>query len=381
MANAGAGTAYSIEIIVIQRLKFGQPLGLGYGFLILLTSQCLGYSLAGLFRRLLVDPPAMVWPATLTNVAMFKALSETKSFVLGFASSTTLPPSVSPEGQDRDQQQQRSSDDDGSEDMGSELMHKDTIYANGHSLIRVEFFWLAMLASFLWHFVPGWLFTSLSMLPLLCIIAPSNVIANQLGDGSHGLGILSLALDWAAFSNSYVGNPLATPFWVGLNVFAGFVLMMWVLTPLGYYLNVWDTQNLPIYTATVYRPNGEPYQPEKVMTDGRLDEQKYHEYGPMRFTFQFGVCYAWAFALLTAVLTHVALHHGKLIVRGLVQTFPWIRPHVTAISGDRWNSSSRCGTMGCQRAECGYEGSEGAPSTKVDIHYQLMQAYKQVPNL
>ncbi|KAJ1916037.1 hypothetical protein H4219_004004 [Mycoemilia scoparia] len=344
VANAGAGTAYSMDIIVIQRLKFGETVGFGIGLLILITSQCLGYALAGLARRILVESPAMVWPSTLTNVAMFKTMHESKKVVEAqmSSSSSSPPPRLSA--------------------VSS----------------RVKFFWIAMVFSFVWYFVPGWAFTTLSMFPLLCIIAPNNIFANQIGDGSNGLGILSFSLDWSSLSNLYVGNPLATPFWVACNVFAGFAIIMWIITPIGYYLNVWDTQNYPIYSANVYTVNGNPYKPEAVMTNGRLDEQKYADYGPMRFTFQFGVTYASAFAILSCMIVHVFLYNGELIGDGLAKTFPkgmfkqfFYRLTGESYTPDRNTNSNRSSND---------DDDDCSKFDELDIHCQLMQKYPKVPN-
>ena len=184
-------------------------------------------------------------------------------------------------------------------------------------------------------------------------------MANQIGDGSNGLGLLAFSLDWSSFSNMYVGNPLATPFWVACNVFMGFVLIMWVITPIGYYMNVWDTKNFPIYSANVYTTNGSIYQPEAVMTNGRLDEQKYRDYGPMRFTFQFGVTYACAFAILSCMLVHVGIYHGRLIIDGVSHMLP--RRLLSRLFHNPNN------TTGNDRG--------------VDIHCLLMQRYPKVPDL
>ena len=164
MANTGAGTAYSMDIIVIQRIMFKEPVGFGIAFLILLTSQCLGYALAGFVRRLLVEPLAMIWPSTLTNVAMFRTLHETKKVAhlpntlpeSSYSPTTSLPSLAT--------------------DAAATAYDDGNIGNIKRSIRRVKFFWIALALSFVWYFISGWAFTTLSMVPILCfdISAQSN---------------------------------------------------------------------------------------------------------------------------------------------------------------------------------------------------------------
>ena len=72
-----------------------------------------------------------------------------------------------------------------------------------------RFFYIAMAGSFMWYWVPGYLFTGLSMFNWACWIAPNNTVINTLFGTNAGLGMSILTLDWAVIS-SY-GNPLITP--------------------------------------------------------------------------------------------------------------------------------------------------------------------------
>jgi hypothetical protein len=44
------------------------------GILFVITSQILGYGLAGMMRKFLVWPASMIWPANLVNCALFRTL-------------------------------------------------------------------------------------------------------------------------------------------------------------------------------------------------------------------------------------------------------------------------------------------------------------------
>lgn len=74
MAASGASAAYAGEIISVQELYYHQRLGHLPSLLLLLSSQMIGFGLAGLMYRLLVRPAKMVWPSTLVFVSLFDSL-------------------------------------------------------------------------------------------------------------------------------------------------------------------------------------------------------------------------------------------------------------------------------------------------------------------
>ena len=71
MANVVAGGAYATDIIAAQRIFYLQQWSTAYQLLLVISTQMLGFSLAGVCRRFLVWPSSMIWPATLVNAALF----------------------------------------------------------------------------------------------------------------------------------------------------------------------------------------------------------------------------------------------------------------------------------------------------------------------
>lgn len=63
-----------------------------------------------------------------------------------------------------------------------------------------------------------------------------NVVVNQLFGVSSGLGMGLLTFDWSQMV--YVVPPLVIPWWAQVNIFVGFVITFWILTPIIYYTNV-----------------------------------------------------------------------------------------------------------------------------------------------
>jgi len=120
---------------------------------------------------------------------------------------------------------------------------------------RYEFFMYVMTSTFLWTFVPGFLLVGLSFFSWVCWIAPSaylfslylgrrwsnephpnlaeNLVINQT---VSGLGMGFITFDWSQISLN--SSPLMVPWWAQVHVFAGFVVIYWLVLLLLYYTNV-----------------------------------------------------------------------------------------------------------------------------------------------
>jgi uncharacterized membrane protein YfcA len=129
-----------------------------YQILLVLSTQILGYSLAGLTRRYLVRPSGMVWPATLVSTAMFTAL------------------------------------------------HKDENKpANGWTISPRKFFLRVFVGAVAFYFLPGLLFPALSYFNVITWFAPKNVVVANLvslplssSNSFAKLCSLESRLDWAS---------------------------------------------------------------------------------------------------------------------------------------------------------------------------------------
>ena len=191
-ANCGAafgnGNAYAIDIITIVRQFYGKKIGFFPAFLLIVTTQMVGYGWAGLLRRYLVDPAQMWWPTNLVNVTLFRTLHE---------------PDLPPKGK----------------------------------LTRIHFFGIVSILSFAYYAVPDYMIPIVTSVSWLCWVFPNSVTMHQLGSGYYGLGLGSFALDWGTIE-SFLGTPLATPWFTIWNIFLGFVLVAWVIIPAIYWGDV-----------------------------------------------------------------------------------------------------------------------------------------------
>ncbi|XP_009601745.1 oligopeptide transporter 7-like [Nicotiana tomentosiformis] len=289
-ANAGAGSVYATHILSAVKLYYKRPLSFFPALLIMATTQMLGFGWAGIFRKQLVEPAEMWWPGSLVQVSLFRALHE-----------------------------------------------KETRPKGGTT--RIQFFLIALVFSFAYYIFPGYLFQMLSSFSWICWLAPKSILVQQLGSGMRGLGIGALGFDWTTIS-SYLGSPLASPWFATANVAAGFVLVMYLMTPLTYWFNVYNAKNFPIFSSGLFTLNGTKYNTEGVINSHfELDKAAYNQYGQLHLSTFFAMTYGLGFAGLTATLVHVFLFHGREM---------------------------------CNR-------SREALKHKPDVHTRLMKSYKQVP--
>lgn len=99
----------------------------------------------------------------------------------------------------------------------------------------------------------------------------------------------------------------------------GFAFFVWIIIPLGYYTNTWSALSFPFYSAKLFQTNGKIYDPLELLDHQTfaLNEATYRSYGPLRLTFLFALTYGVGFAMLTSVVTHTIIYHGKDIWRRL----------------------------------------------------------------
>jgi OPT family oligopeptide transporter len=78
MANAafGNGFGYFLDTLVAQRGFYGQNFGWGFNLMFAISTLCIGFEIAGLIRRWLVEPASMIWPQTLVSTAFLYSLHD-----------------------------------------------------------------------------------------------------------------------------------------------------------------------------------------------------------------------------------------------------------------------------------------------------------------
>ncbi|KAF7313426.1 OPT oligopeptide transporter [Mycena chlorophos] len=265
MISVAYNGAIATDVLATQREFFGQHLSGIYQLLLILGTQTFGFALGGLLRQFVVWPASMIWPSALVNSAMFNTLHSTW----------------------------------GKRDRGH--------------MTRLRFFSYACLGSFAWYWVPGYLFTGLSMFTWVCWVSPNNLVVNSLFGGSSGLGMSVVTLDWSMIT--LLGSPLTSPWWSSMNVIASFVFCFWIITPVIYFTNTFFTGFLPLSSFQVFDNTGAPYNISATIVDGVFNQTAYEAYSPVFLTSSMCVGYFVAFAFFTSLFTHTMIWYGRDIIR------------------------------------------------------------------
>ncbi|XP_010482752.1 PREDICTED: oligopeptide transporter 9 [Camelina sativa] len=261
-ANSGAGTVYATHILSAIKLYYKRSLPFLPAFLLMITTQFLGFGWAGLFRKHLVEPGEMWWPSNLVQVSLFNALHEKEKKRKG-------------------------------------------------GMTRIQFFLIVLVTSFAYYILPGYLFTMITSISWVCWLSPKSVLVHQLGSGEQGLGIGAIGIDWATIS-SYLGSPLASPLFATINVAIGFAGIMYVATPICYWLNIYKAKTYPIFSSGLFMGNGSSYDVLSIIDNKfHLDREIYAKTGPIHMSTFFAMTYGLGFATLSATIVHVLLFNGR----------------------------------------------------------------------
>ncbi|KAF7320173.1 OPT oligopeptide transporter [Mycena kentingensis (nom. inval.)] len=265
MINVSYIGAYATDVLATQQIFYHQALPWSYQILLVLGTQVFGFSLGGMLRQFVVWPAAMIWPSALVNAALFNTL------------------------------------------------HKNYGKRDRGHMTRERFFAIVCFASFVWYWVPGFLFTGLSVFSWVCWIAPTNQVVNILFGANTGMGMSILTLDWSMIS--FIGSPLVTPWWSQMNTIASMVILFWVVVPIMYFKNAFETAYLPLSAYVSFDRTGMPYNISAVLQNGEFSAELYEAYSPIFMTAALCMAYFISFAAFGAIFTHTFLWFGRDIVR------------------------------------------------------------------
>ncbi|CAG7986425.1 unnamed protein product [Penicillium nalgiovense] len=331
-SNVSFGFAFATDVIVEQHKFYNQDVPIIYQLLLIISTQVLGYAFAGLTRRFLVRPSAMIWPGTLMSTAMF----------------STMHKSVNKK-------------------------------ANGWSISRYKFFVVVWAGAFVWYFVPGLLMPALSYFNVITWLAPKNVVISNLFGVASGLGMFPLTFDWAQIA--YIGSPLLTPWWAAANIVTGLVVVIWVAAPILYYKNALFSAYMPIVSTAVFDNTGRPYNVSRILTaDFLFDEKAYSDYSPVYLPITYVLSYGVQFAALTSLVTHTVCWYGKDIWHQTRKAFEERRdvPDMETYQPLRASIDTSRQSSEFPRTSS-HEPSQEIPLGGEDVHCRLMRRYKDAP--
>ena len=254
-----AGTPYLINNIFVMKLdRFYGLKWVTWSFQILFTlsTQLLGFSFAMIMKKVCVYPSKALWPTILPTIALNRA-----------------------------------------------LMNEDENNAvHGWRISRYSFFLVAFCASFVYNWVPSYLFKALSLFNWPTWFAPNLIHLVNITGSNVGLGFNPIpSFDW----NVIGGSSMVVPFYTYANKYIGTFLGFIVILIVYYTNNNW-TAYLPINSNRLYNNQAKLYDVHDILDDKKLfDNDKYQQVGPPYFTAANLVIYGAYFCLYPfAILYH-----------------------------------------------------------------------------
>lgn len=275
----------------------------GYQVLLGLSTQFIGFGLAGIVRKFCIYPIKSVWPTILPTVVTNRAL----------------------------------------------LIKDKKENINGWTISRYYYFFAIFTFSFIWYWVPGYLFTALSYFSWLTWIKPYNFNLSMVTGFNSGLGLNPIpTFDWNNLS--VLANPLAIPAFNTINNAFGVAIGFFAIIGI-YYSNYYWSAYLPINSSATFSNTGDRYDVSQVMNEkGELDIEKYQKYGPPFYSAANLVLYGTFFASYPFTILYTCATNWKDISYATRSLGHSLR---------QWRSSS-------------LEGFN-------DPHSKMMRQYKEVP--
>ncbi|KAF4969778.1 hypothetical protein FSARC_3055 [Fusarium sarcochroum] len=269
MASVSFSVAYATDIILAQLIFYKQNFGMTFQLLLTISTQSVGYGIAGMLRKFLVYPASMIWPENLVGVTLMNAMYERND---------APDPTVL-----------------------------------GGTMHRYRWFTIVTGCAFAYYFIPGFLAQFLSIFAVATWMAPQNPVVNQLFGGQTGLSLLPLTFDWTQIAG-YVGSPLIPPWHAIANTLIGVGAFFIVASSFLHYGGAWYAEYLPMSDSGTYDNTGARYNTTRILTkDFTLNEEEYKNYSPLFISTTFAMSYGLSFAAISSLVVYTYLHNGKQI--------------------------------------------------------------------
>ncbi|KAF5495671.1 Oligopeptide transporter 5 [Colletotrichum fructicola] len=231
-ANAGSQGQWATYLPTNAALYYGITINPAIALFFGWGASLLGFAFAAMVRKILIDDPEFIFPLSLQQVTLYRSM------------------------------------------QGKSELHKSV------SQKQMKVFWWILLGTFVWQFLPEYIFPFVAALAPLCWFASRNHVVNFLGAGRGGVGLLNITLNWSNITSTVITYPYS----VQVTIFVGFVITTWILIPVAYFGNLWGSPTYNIMSNGVFQKNGSDYPFESLIyTDSsgnqHVNETRYHEVG------------------------------------------------------------------------------------------------------
>ena len=334
MASAATQSALATEALAAQQLFYGGYPNKAAGIFLVLSSQLLGFTVAGLLRNVLVRPVKMLWPQNLPLTSLLETFHASKG-------------------------------------ESAKLVVKK----------RMKIFWIVAATLFCWEAFPEYIFPVLEGVSIFCLANQnSQVFTNLFGgaSGNEGLGFLSICFDWQYIAG--LGSPMWLPLETMFNNLVGYIGCIVLFIGL-YYTNTFRAQDFPFLSQELFDgasngTNAFIYNQTAIMTpEFIIDQEALQAQGLPWLTATYLGYLITSNLGLTACFTHMLLWNYDDIKAGWSWAYPSELKQLFA--DPHWYKFWRTSTP----EEDAAWAKEMLDDEKCDPHYKVMMksGYKEVP--
>ncbi|KAF9120414.1 hypothetical protein BGX30_003178 [Mortierella sp. GBA39] len=266
--STASTVAYATDILTVTDLFLNHRINALGSIVLIITTQCLGYGMAGVLRKYLVYPAEMIWWANLVQVVFYNAMHNTDEF-------------------------------------------KTKKMICGWSYMK--YFWVFCGGMFLWEFVPQYLAPMFVFFDWICWISPFNMDIGSLFNSYTGPGILSLSFDWTSIGGATMWLPLSAQ----LCNYGGVIFSYWIILPILWFTNALGTKSFgePL-TAALYYTNGTYFDIEPYLNDDfSLNNTLYEAGPPVTMTPMYALGFFFSFVALAGCVSHIICFNGADIMK------------------------------------------------------------------
>ncbi|TLD29496.1 putative phospholipid-transporting ATPase [Venturia nashicola] len=320
MCAASANTPEAMAVLAVQKLYYNITPSPAVGIFLILSTQMLGYGIAGLLRKTLVYPSNMLYPSNLATASLLESL------------------------------------------------HAD----RKSTKKKMRVFYIGFLILFVWQAFPQYIMPLLAGVSVFCLTNRKSLLITNVFGGSmanEGLGLFSLSFDWTMVSGG--GNPLWMPFQTMMNTMAGYILSIAIYLGL-YYGNVWNARNFPFLSPQLFSHKSKPtkyhvYNQTAILNKRyQVDEVLLKKHGLPWLPSSEALAMTVTNVAITAAMSHMVLWHWKDIKSAFeIITFKQL------FTPSQWNLKF----WKHRRERISREEADA-----IDPHYGLMQEYDDVPS-
>ena len=326
MASAASQSALATEALAAQELFYGGYPNKAAGIFVVITSQLIGFGLAGILREILVYPTHMLWPMNLPVTSLLESL------------------------------------------------HGDKAVAKQ----RLRIFCYIFFFFLVWEIFPEYIFPVLEGVSIFCLAHQDSLVFTNLfggASGNEGVGFLAISFDW-----NYIapfGSPLWLPLYTLVNEYIGYLGCVVFFMGL-YYSNTFRAQDFPFLAQELFdgSSNGSIYsvynQSAILNSNFEIDDALLDQMGTPFLTASYLGYLITSNMGFTATFVHMLLWNFDDIKYGWL----WARPSNLArfLSPRSWRFWEQAETP-----EQRFARKQNDP--QLDPHYKLMLSnmYQEVP--